>query len=125
MAGFSVNYKNEISGVKFNDLYLDSNGNIVTVSGNIEVEETCYHVIQLCIGDYDFNTQLGIPWDNYLSSDNPIGNKIKLSIGKAVSAVKGVKSVEAVNLDTNPFSRSLIVTVIITLNSGDTTTIIV
>lgn len=125
MSGFSVNYKNDVVGTVFNDLYLDSIGNVASVSGNTEVEETCYHVIQLCVGDYDFNVQLGIPWDTYLSSDNPVGNKIKLSIGKAVGAVKGVKSVDSVNLDTNPLSRSLIVTVIITLESGGTTTIIV
>lgn len=118
MTGFSVNYQNNITDVAFNDLYLDAQGNLATVSGETEIIETCYHAIQLCLGDYDFDTSLGIPYDTYLSSDTPIGNQLKLSVTQAVRGVNGVMGINSFSLALNAQTRILQINIIIDLVSG-------
>ncbi len=123
MTGFSVNYQNNISGVDFNDLYLDAQGNLALNSGITEVEENCFHAVQLCVGDYDYNTTLGIPYDAYLSSDSPVGNQLKLSLAKSLLAVDGVVSIESMDLALNPVTRVLQITIIVNLTTGAQITI--
>lgn len=118
MTGFSSNYTNDPDLGALNDLYLDEFGNIATVSGEQQIEENCYHVIQLTLGDYDYNTTLGIPYDVYLSSNAPIGNQLKLSITSAVLAVSGVKSIDSFTLDIDTQTRILQLNLVINLVSS-------
>ncbi len=119
MSGFTVNYNNSIEGVAFNDLYLDSNGNLAFVdTGATEIEETCYHAVQLCIGDYSYNTTLGIPYDQYLSSNAPIGKRLKRSIIQALLGVNGVQSIDSFSLALNTITRVLQLNVTVNIIPG-------
>ena len=119
MSGFSCNYQNNITGVALNDLYLDSAGNITNLpTGNTEIEETCYHAIQLCMGDYDFNIDLGTAYNTYIEAAQPMGNALKQSIAKAVLAVSGVQSIDSFTLNLNRQTRVLYITMVIDLTNG-------
>lgn len=124
MTGFTVNYNKSIEGVAFNDLYLDASGGLAISSGRDEIIENCYHVLQLTVGDYGFNTNLGIPYNNYLSSNEPVGSQIKLSIIQSLEAVNGVVNVSYFNaIILN--DRTLQIEVIINLIEGDPVTILI
>ena len=123
MSGWTVNYDNSVAGAAFNDLYLDAQGNIAMNDGMTEVIENCYHAVQLCLGDYDLDTTLGIPWDVYLSSDEPVGLQIKLSVSKALLAVKGVIRINQLLMDVNPITRQLVVATVVVLVDGSMPTI--
>lgn len=119
MTGFTVNYNNAIPNTAFNDLYLDSSGNLAIVeTGQNEIIETCYHAIQLCMGDYNFNTTLGIPYNTYLSSITPIGNQLKVSITTAVLGVNGVTSIQSITATLNNTTRNLSIQVVINLTGN-------
>jgi len=120
MTGFTCNFKNDIKNVSFNDLYLDVSGNIAINAGNDEIIENCYHEIELYLGEYDFDTTLGIPWEEYLSATSPVGNNIALSIIQAVQVVKGVVKVTNIDMNLDKNNRSLEIIVYILLESGTT-----
>lgn len=123
MPGFSTNFDKSVEGVALNDLYIDELGNLAINSGNDEIIETCYHAVQLTIGDYDFNTAIGIPYDTYLSSDKPIGNKLKLSIIQALQGVEGVTSVLSFSANINRQTRQLQITAVVNLLDDTSETI--
>jgi hypothetical protein len=123
MSGFSCNYTNDPELGAWNDLYLDANGNIATTNGDAEIVENVYHAIELWLGEYDFNTQLGINWQYYLTTDKPVGNQIKTNLIQAINNVSGVTGITSFNMDLNPINRQLLITVIITLISGNPATI--
>lgn len=123
MTGFTCNFTNDPSLGALNDLYLDENGNIASDSGQDEIVENCYHTAQLCVGDLDFDTTKGIPWDTYLQSDIGIGVQLKLSLAKAINQVKGVNKVSSIVMEQNPISRVLLITIIILLSNNNTVTI--
>lgn len=123
MAGFTSNYNGELQGVAYNDLYLDSNGILANILTNTtEIEETCYHAIQLCANDWDFNTLLGTPWNTYLNSPVPVGAQMQLSIVNALEGVTGVDNVASVDfyIDAN---RILQVIAVINLTNNNQLTI--
>ena len=119
MTGFTVNYLNNIAGIDFNDQYLDANGNLAIVqTGDEEVEETCNHAVQLTQGDYSLNNILGIPYDRYLSSDQPVGIQIKRSITQAILAVNGVDSLDSFTANLDATTRKLQIDLVIRLLTG-------
>lgn len=124
MSGFSVNYTNDPALGDFNDLYLDNQGNLATVFGETDIIETCYHALQLTVGDYDYNLSLGIPYDTYLSSDSPVGNQIKLSMTTALTAVVGVQSIGSFTLDVDRVNRKLLVNIVINLINGNSVNLV-
>lgn len=117
MSGFSSNYNNQNPNTDWNDLYIDKYGNLATVSGNDDVIETCYHAVLLTAGDWIFNTNIGIPWDTYLSSTTPIGNKVQQSVIQAIQGVTGVNKVTSFNAEIDK-NRVLQITVGILLING-------
>lgn len=120
MTGYTVNYDSSINDVAFNDLYLDSNGNLAYIAtGDAEVEETCNHAVQLTEGDYNLDTTLGIPYNEYLSSDSPIGVQLKRSIIKSILAVNGTDSIMNFAIALDPTTRKLQLGLIIKLLSSE------
>ncbi len=124
MIGFSCNYKDDIPEIAYNDLYLSLNGNIITTSDNENVIENCYHALELNLGEYWFNTQFGINWQLYLSSNTPKGIQIKNAVIKSIMSVNGVDRVSNYNMNIIPITRQLIIEVVIILNSGATATLV-
>ena len=124
MAGFSTNYQDDPTIGAFNDLYLDAQGNLATTSGTDEIVETCSHAIWLIPGDWSFDTTLGIPWNTYLQSTQPVGNAIKTSVIAALRSVNGVVNIQSISLTNTRITRLLEIMPVISL-SGIPTTIIV
>jgi hypothetical protein len=58
----SANINNDISGVAFNDIYLDASGNISISTDQQALLEECAQVARTLLGELVFNTSLGIPY---------------------------------------------------------------
>ena len=116
--GFTCNYNNDIDGVARNDIYLDETGNIAIAKGNDLTVANVYHAIELNLSEYSFNTLLGIDWRNYLNSNKPQGNRIKIAVIKAILSVNGVNRIANFNMDILRETRQLIIDVTIILNDG-------
>lgn len=118
MAGFTTNYDGKVKGVDYNDLYLDNKGNLAIVyDADTETVENCYHALELIVGEYNFNTKLGIDWLTYLSSDNVNTQDVIRAIYKALLRVKRVTKVQVISL-TNDKNGKLIYNIQITLNNS-------
>jgi len=99
MSGFKVNYNGDSAPV-WNDLYLDKDGNIAYSDNQLDdTVENCYHAVLLTKGDWVFDTNIGINWQKYLTTDSPVGNQIKASITQAIKGVSGVKNINYINFD--------------------------
>lgn len=122
--GFSCNYKNDIPDVEYNDMYLAPNNNVAITSGNDNVVENCYHALELNLGEYWFNTQFGINWQLYLSSNTPRGIQIKNAVVRAIMGVNGVNRISSYNMNIIPLTRQLVIEVEIILNTGATATLV-
>lgn len=124
MKGFSVNYDGSVNGVEYNDLYLDSSGILAINSGNDNVIENCYHAIQLMLGEYDYNVLLGIPWNDYISSAQPIGRALQASLTSAIQNIDGVSRVRSITFNPNRITRQLTIIMQIVLVGGEESEII-
>lgn len=63
-----------MDGVPYQDTFLDSNRNIAIISDVLSVSQTVKNAISLWLGEYQFDTTLGIPWQNILG--NPLNKSL-------------------------------------------------
>ena len=122
-SGFTCNYNKETPNTDWNDIYLDSSGNIATSTGDAYTEENCYHAFWMLLGEYVFDSTIGIDWSTFLSSSEPIISNLKLSIRNNLLTIDGVESVNNIFFSLDRFNRVMNITVNITLSSGITTDI--
>ena len=105
--GFSSNYNNKEKNIAYNDIYIDSAGNLSVCSNQNSIVENVYHSILLLLGEYDFDVDIGVNWQEYLTT-NPIQYKaIKLSLTKTISAVDGVININTINILYDSKQRTL------------------
>lgn len=133
MTGFAVNTSRDGQS-SFNDLYIDAGGNLVTVSDIEEFVQYIRSSIWLWLGDYDFNTSLGVQYPVIFGNphipQSVITSQLRQAIMLADSylnatqrAAYGIKSIDSINYTPDRVQRVLLVTVIITLNNNDTITV--
>lgn len=131
MTGFACNYKSDIPDVAWNDIYLDETGNLATVAGIDDVEQTSANSIWLNQKEYEYNTTLGIPYKKIFNNvfisksviDYYVSNAILLQ-NQYMSAIDiqtyGIKKVVSISQELNRQTRALNVVAIILLNNGTT-----
>ena len=99
------------------DSYLDASGNIAIITGVDSVSQTVSNALQLWLGEYQFNTTIGVPWFNILGQNfNQL--LVNTYIEQAVLAVPFVASIVSINYVFNDTVRSVTVNLIfLTTNS--------
>lgn len=86
----------DIYGTSYQDIFLDGNRNISIIRGVLSVSQTVKNAISLWLGEYQFDTTLGVPWQNILGSTlnkSLLNNYLKAVILK-VAYVVSVVSIE-------------------------------
>lgn len=89
----SANVNNSIPGVAFNDLYLDSSGNIAQ-SFNIQaVLEECAEAARTLLGECIFNVDIGIPYQQVMWVGVPNVAQFSAALRTTFLGVSGVTEV--------------------------------
>jgi hypothetical protein len=97
----------DIDGIPYQDTFLDSNRNIAIVSDVLSVSQTVKNAISLWLGEYQFDTTLGVPWENILGV-NPFNKSLLNSYLKtAILRVAYVTQVTSIEYSPDNIKRSL------------------
>ena len=104
--------------VSYQDTYLDDNNNIAMVSDINSVAQTVSNAVSLWLGEYQFDTTIGIPWGNILGQ--PV-NRLLLNsqIQTAVLTVPYVTDIISINYTFDDLNRKTTITV--TYNTNENT----
>lgn len=120
----------------FNDIYMDSSGNLATVNGVTDLIQTIKNALWLWIKEYEFNTKIGL---SYLGVFNNNSNNVGIFTQQIEDAILqcndyltedqynayGIKSVDSIDYAVNETTRKVVINVHITLNDGTQRNIIV
>jgi hypothetical protein len=130
MSGFAVTLITSATN-GFNDWYIDAGGNLVTTSGVEGFTQSIRSSVWLWLGEYEYNTTLGVPYKAIL--DNPhttqpyVEQQIKVAIMLADSYLTdnqrkayGVKTINQMTFGFNKVKRALTVSITIILNNDKT-----
>ncbi len=111
MQTLSANVNNNIPGVAYDDIYLDSNHNI-SISRDLEaVLEACAQAAQTVLGEIIFNINQGIPFFETVWIGVPNIQQYTAALRVAFLNVPNV--VEVVSLITSQIDNNLIYTAVI------------
>jgi len=84
------------NGVKYEDTFLDESGNISFIYDVDSVSQTVKNAISLWLGEYQFDTTLGINWLTVLGQ-TPNRTILTSAIQKAVLSVPYVSSIVSID----------------------------
>lgn len=86
-----------MGGYPYQDIFLDTNGNIAIIRGVLSVSQTVKNAISLWLKEYQFDVTIGVPWENILGvtplNKSLLNNYLKTAILK-VAYVTQVVSIE-------------------------------
>lgn len=133
MTGFADNWQNN-SNYAFNDLYLDSGGNLAVVSNVDDLVQSVTNSLWLWIGEHDFNTTIGVPYAGIFGIPNVQESLITLNLSNAILLCNnyltsaqltayGINKITSLNYTINRQSRIISVNANILLNNNNTITI--
>jgi hypothetical protein len=89
----SANVNGTISGVSYNDLYLDADGNI-SVSYDLQaVLEECSEAAKTLLGELIFNTSVGVPYAQTVWSGVPNISQFTSALRQTLLSVPEVNEV--------------------------------
>jgi hypothetical protein len=93
------------------DSYLDSSGNITIITGVESVSQTVANALQLWLGEYQFNTTIGVPWYNILGERF---NRLLVNtyVEQEVLALPYVASIVSIDYIFNDKERSVIINLV-------------
>lgn len=84
----------DMQGTAYQDIFLDGNKNIAIIRGVLSVSQTVKNAISLWLGEYQFDTTLGIPWQNILGvsplNKSLLNSYLKTAILKVAYVVRVV-----------------------------------
>lgn len=92
----SANVNGTLAGIAYNDIYLDSNGNLALSSGLQAILENCSQAAKTRLGELVLNTQQGIPYFTTLFIGVPLVEAFNAALTSAWLAVNGVLEVLSV-----------------------------
>ncbi len=95
----SANVNGAIPNVAYNDLYLNSMGNISTSFDQQALLEQCSQATKTLLGEMTLNVDTGIPYDNTLWLGVPNTQQFNAAITNALLSIQGV--LEVVSLITS------------------------
>jgi hypothetical protein len=104
---------------KEGDSYLDSNGNIAIITGIDSVSQTVSNALQLWLGEYQFDTTLGVPWYNILGDKF---NRLLVNnyITDEILALPYIKEIISIDYVFNNINRSTTINLIfLTVDSSN------
>ena len=133
MTSFALNYKNNIPDCDFNDLYLDSTGNIAMVDGVYDTEQTVTNSIWLWLGENIFDTTIGTDYAGKVFTANPDPYIVEFYLKAAITLINnylpesaaqsmGIFDVQDYVSVINSETGKLSVSAVIILNSGEAIT---
>lgn len=111
MQTLSANVNNNIPGVTYDDIYLDSKGNISLSFDMQAVLEACAQAAQTVLGEIIFNVNQGIPFFQTVWNGVPNLQQYTAALRLAFLNVPNV--VEVVSLMTNQVNNELQYTAVI------------
>lgn len=95
----SANVNGTISGVEYNDMYLDAFGNIALSYDQQAILEECSQAVKTQLGEMALNTDIGIPYRATMWSGTPSTQQFTAAITNALLSIQGV--LEVVSLITS------------------------
>lgn len=92
----SANVNGTILGVSYNDVYLDSNGNLSLSTGIQAILENCSQTAKTRLSEVVLNTELGLPYFTTLFVGVPLIYAFNAALTSALLTVNGVLTVPSV-----------------------------
>lgn len=89
----AANVNNTISGVAFNDIYLDSQNNIAMATDLQAVLQECSEAARTLLGECIFDVNIGIPYEQVLWVGVPNISQFTAALRAAFLSVSGVTDV--------------------------------
>lgn len=89
----SANVNGTISGVAYNDMYLDAFGNIATSYDQQAILEQCSQATKTLLGEMVLNTDVGIPYRETMWIGVPKTQQFNAAITNALLSIQGVLEV--------------------------------
>lgn len=110
-----------------NDLFVNPNGQLGVVSGPQDTLQSIENALQLWLGEYDYNTDAGIPYNILLASPNVDNSLIEFQIRQAILSINsfltpaqfalfGINKIKSVTFSVDKNRRVFSLTAIILLN---------
>lgn len=128
---FATNWdvQNSVNGVAFNDLYLDSGGNLATVGAVKDVQQTVVQSLWMWRGEYNFDVFLGVPYKLILGNPNITESLIKYYLTTSILLINeflnetqiteyGIKEITSMTFNFNAITRNEQISIQIALNNG-------
>lgn len=101
----AANVNNDITGVAFNDIYLDSKNNIAMATDLQAVLEECVQAARTLLGECVLNTNIGIPYEQVIWVGVPNIEQFTAALRSAFLGVSGV--LEVISLTVSQQSNTL------------------
>jgi hypothetical protein len=127
---FALNQDNTQPNSGFNDLYLDSSGNIATIGGLNDLLQTVKNSLWLWIAEYEFDTTIGIAYKGASTGNGVFQSQVEAMIllcNDYLTPLQyqtyGISAVTRISYEVDRENRILIITVILALNNGQNITI--
>src|ERR1700759_4139857 len=89
MLTFSANINNNISGVDYFDIYLDTSGNLATSNNQEAVMQACAEAANTLLGEIALNVNVGIPYFKILWNGVPNIQQYESSLKNSFLNVAG------------------------------------
>jgi hypothetical protein len=103
----SANVNNNIPGVAFNDLYLDSQGNIAVSTDLQAILEECAQAARTLLGECIYNTNIGVPYEQVLWVGVPNIEQFTAALRQTFLGVDGVTEVTSLIVSQSPSTSIL------------------
>lgn len=132
---FATNWQNNVPDIFWNDIYLDESGNLATVTGVDDLQQTITQSLLLWKGEYDFNINIGVPYNLILGNPQIQNSLIRLYLQTVILtcnnyltptqlAAYGINTtgsnsgIVSITFDFTQTTRTQQVNIIVLLNNG-------
>lgn len=129
---FATNWdvtQNPVPNTAYNDLYLDSGGNLATVGNVDDMSQTVVQSLWMWFGEYVFNIFLGVPYKLILGNTPLQQSLIKFYLTNSILLINdyltpdqltdyGINQIVNIGFNFNKLTRTDDITITILLNNG-------
>ena len=129
---FATNWdvtQNPVPNTAYNDLYLDSGGNLATVGNIDDMSQTVVQSLWMWFGEYVFNIFLGVPYKLILGNTPLQQSLIKFYLTNSILLINdyltpdqladyGINQIVNIGFSFNKLTRTDNITITILLNNG-------
>lgn len=112
-----------------NDIYMLPNGQLAIVDNIADLTQSVTCAISLWLGEYNFNTQIGVPWKILLSAYDVNNPLIEFQLRNAVLsfnnnlsqtqlATYGINKIQSFSYNKDAVNRQFNLNIVVLLNNG-------